>query len=404
LVRGLGAQALTLRIAQIDPSLFTWPYDSALSLALVNAGHDVRLIGRPPRPNEEQGAALELLVPHFYRSLELPIAAKLPRKAFLAWKGVSHTYGMARLLPALRAFRPDVIHFQWSPLPAVDRRFVPSLKRIAKTVLTVHDSSPFNGAPVSSAQLAGAISIMSSFDRVIVHTEAAKIRLLGYGLPAEHISRVAHGLLDRYPLSETQNERRPGAPVEILMFGYLKPYKGIDVLLRAAAAMSREALERTHILIIGKPMMDLTPIRQMISDLQLAEHVTLEARFVPDKEVGDLFARADVVALPYREIDASGVLMTAITAGIPVVASRLGLIAEMLEDGRHGRLTPPGDYDSLADALEEVVVSDELRATMSRNIKALHASTPDWDTIARQTIDLYQELIGPSDPTGIRSG
>lgn len=383
-----------MRIAQIDPSLFTWPYDSALSLAMVEAGHDVRLFGRPPRPSEEQGAALDLLVPHFYRTLALPVAARLPRPAFLALKGISHTYGMARLLPALREFGPDVIHFQWSPLPAVDRRFVPSLRRIAKTVLTVHDSSPFNGTPGSSAQLAGAISIMASFDRVIVHTDAAKTRLLGYGLADEHIRRVPHGLLDRYPLGATREDRKPGEPVEVLMFGYLKHYKGVDVLLRAAAAMDRVALERTQILIVGKPMMDLAPLHRMISDLNLGDHVTLEARFVPDEEVGGLFARADIVALPYREIDASGVLMTAITAGIPVVASRLGLIAEMLEDGKHGRLVAPEDYSGLARALEEVVLSDGARATMSENVKALHASIPDWGAIARQTVDLYQELTG----------
>ena len=385
-----------MKIALVDPSLFTWPYDSALALALVELGHDVRVFGRPPRCEEEQGAALDLLVPHFYGILARLEATRLPRPAFLALKGISHTFGMACLLRALREFRPDVIHLQWSPLPVVDRRFVPALKRIATTVFTVHDSSPFNGAPGSSAQLAGAVAIMSSFHHVIVHTDSARARLVGYGLPRQQVSRVPHGLLDHYPLTVATQEHKLDNRVEILMFGYLKRYKGIDILLRAAAAMEPEAFGKIHILIVGKPMMDILPLRQMINELGLNEHVTLDPRFVPDEEVGNLFARADIVALPYREIDASGVLMTAIAGGIPVVASRLGLIAEMLEDGIHGRLVAPGDDRALANALEQVVLSEDLRIAMRQNVRALHTSIPSWDVIARTTVRLYEDVARQS--------
>jgi len=386
-----------MRIAQIDPSLFTWPYDSALSLALAEAGHEVRIFGRPPRP-AEKGPARALLDPHFYKELANPVAEKLPRPVFLGWKGLSHTYGMSRLLMRLREFKPDVIHFQWAPLPVVDRLFVPALRRIAKTVLTVHDSSPFNGAPGASVQLAGAIAIMSSFDRVIVHTEAAKQRLVSYGLEADHVRRVPHGPLEGSSVVVPRRERNPLDPIEILMFGLIKPYKGADVLLRAAAVMSRQALQKARIRIIGKPMMDLAPLVKIIEEGKIAEYVRIEPRFVPDEEVGELFSRADIVALPYREIDASGVLMTAITAGIPIVASRVGLFAELLEDGKHGSLLKVEDHHGLARALEALVLSDERRAEVSANVKALHASIPSWASIAHQTVSLYNELLTPERP------
>jgi glycosyltransferase involved in cell wall biosynthesis len=382
-----------MKIAQVDPSLFTWPYDSALALALRAAGHDVKIFGRPPRHLEETGAALELLVPHFYKSSAWPVLARVPQRLGLGWKALTHVAGMARLLRELRTLRPDVIHFQWSPVPLVDRHFVTALSRISRTVLTVHDSTPGNGTPRAGARLAESVATMRAFDRIIVHTEAARLRLLEYGIPAARIRVVAHGMLDRYPLDVTESPRRPGDEVEVLMFGYLKPYKGIDVLLSAAAEMSPEALAGVRIRIVGKPLMEVAPLRKMIADLGLTGHVELDPRFVPDDEVGRLFARADIVALPYREIDASGVLMTAITAGVPVVGSRLGLVAELLEDQEHGRLVQPGDHVALARALEELVGSRSLLRQMSRNVSDLHTRIPTWDVIAAQTGSIYEELL-----------
>lgn len=386
-----------MRVALIDPSLFTWPYDSALALALVEAGHTVRIFGKPPRATDA-GPALSLLQPHFYRELERPIAHKLPHALYLGLKGLSHTIHMARLLRELRSFRPDVIHFQWAPLPAVDRLYVPALRRIAKTVLTVHDSAPFNGNPRSALQAAGSISIMSSFDRLIVHTQTAADRLRSYGIAAERIYRIPHGPLDdaagahdhspAIPRAGTD----PDAPVTVLLFGRIKHYKGADLLLRAAAAMRPELLTRTRIRIVGQPFMDLAPLHTIIEDSGIGPYVQLEPRFVSEDEVSQLLGSADVVALPYREIDASGVMMTAISAGVPIVATRVGLFAELLEDGVHGRLVDPEDHKALARALEELVESPQLRSQMGEQVRALRDALPTWRSIAEQTSRLYAEL------------
>ena len=384
-----------MRIALIDPSLFTWPYDAELALALAKAGHEVRIYGKPPRA-ADTGPALELLEPHFYRKLELPLAQRLPRPVFLGIKGLSHTVGMARLVAELRAFRPDVIHFQWTPLPLVDRMYLPVLRRIAKLVLTVHDSAPFNGAPRSALQMAGAIKILSDFDRLIVHTQAAAERLSNYGLSPERIRRIAHGPLEGSSVVVPRRERTAanGAdrPVDILLFGRIKPYKGADVLLHAAAAMRREVLEKARIHIVGQPFMDLAPLHTIVHDAGIGAHVLIEPRFVSDAEVGELLAAADIVALPYRDIDASGVLMTAISAGVPIVATRVGLFAELLEDGKHGRIIAVNDHLALARALEELVQDPELRGRIGRQVRALRDALPTWSSIAEDTANLYLEL------------
>src|ERR1700712_4371484 len=116
-----------MKVALIDPSLFTWPYDAALALGLSSVGHQVTVFGKP-LVAADAGPAHALLAPHFYRSLAQPFAQRLPRPVFMGLKGGSHILAMQRLVSELRALKPDVIHFQWTPLPAVDRWFLPALR------------------------------------------------------------------------------------------------------------------------------------------------------------------------------------------------------------------------------------------------------------------------------------
>jgi glycosyltransferase involved in cell wall biosynthesis len=396
-----------MRVAMIDPSLFTWPYDAALAVALRDAGHEVAIFGKPIDPNEA-GPAHPLLREHFYRELDSAIAKKLPRPAFLLGKGVLHVRDMVALLSALRAFRPDVIHVQWAPLAIVDRWFIPQLRAIAPLVMTVHDSVPYNGSPRSYLQRLSAVAIMGRFDRLIVHTRVAEQRLAEYGLASQNVRLIPHGpmgvapVLDAVDAAESgRRQKLPGAPVEILLFGRIKPYKGADVLVRAAAAMRPEIVRQCKIRIIGKPFMDLAPLEQEIARAGLGENVVIEPRFIAENEVGQLLAGTDIIALPYREIDASGVLMSCLSAGVPVVASRIGLFAEMLVDGEHGRLVGVEDHLGLARALEDLVVNSERRVAMGAAVKKLRADMPTWASIAEMTANLYQELTGIEGNSGI---
>jgi glycosyltransferase involved in cell wall biosynthesis len=383
-----------MRIALIDPSLFTWPYDAALSLALDAAGHEVVIFGKP-LSDAGAGPAHALLRPHFYRQLDSDAAKRLSRRAFLARKGVSHVWDMTRLLQELKAWKPDVIHVQWSPLPIVDRWFVPALRGIAPLVMTVHDAVPYNGSPRSRLQRMSAISIMARFDRLIVHTRATGQRLKSYGLPAERIRRISHGPLgEALPSAGAAAPTRAAEdPVCILLFGQMKPYKGADVLLRALAAMPHDILARCRVRIVGKPMMDLSALLQFVRDASLGDYVQVEARFVPETEVSSLLAWADIMAMPYRQIDASGVLMMSLGFGVPIVATRVGLFAEILEDGKHGRLVEVDDHLALARALEELVANPALRARMGAAARQLRDEIPGWDMIAQQTSQLYRELL-----------
>lgn len=384
-----------MKVAMVDPSLFTLPYDTELRNALVDRGHEVRLFGRPLRGDEKKtvnGAAAPV-DPHFYRWLDGEGWRRAPHSLYLAAKGVNHLWSMTRFLSELERWRPDVVHFQWVPLPAVDRLFLEKVRRIAPIVLTVHDSNPFNGNPSSRLQKIGAHDIFGQFDHLIVHTDAARDRLAGGGLAAARISRIPHGLL---PANDPGGER-PEAPrtdgtLDLLLFGKIKHYKGVDVLIRAMALLPPAVAARSRVVIAGKPEMPMGEMRQLAADLGVAERVVFDLRFLDADEMPDLFARSTALVFPYRAIDTSGVLLAAMAAGRPIVASRLGTFAELLTDGEHGYLVPPDDPQALADAIARLLRDEEGLRRMGANVRALVDRIPSWRDIAGRTEDVYRGL------------
>jgi glycosyltransferase involved in cell wall biosynthesis len=381
-----------MKIALIDPSLFTWPYDHALVDGLTESGHAVTLFTKHLSPKEPGKNAPEI-VEFFYPGLQTNWAQKLPHAVFLALKGLMHPICLLNLLRHLRRIQPDVIHFQWAPLPVIDRFFLPAIRSIAPAILTVHDSAPFNDNPRSVLQRIGAIRIMSSFDRLIVHTNRARQRLIDHGLPAGKIAIIPHGVLDSVPLARFAKSDASES-VTVLLFGKIKPYKGTDVLIRALAAMPATSRARCRVRVVGKPYMDMEPLFALARELGVASNVIWDLRFVAEDELNRIFAEADVIVMPYREIDASGVLMLGLSTGLPIVASSIGLFAEVLEDGEHGRLVTPDKPAELAEAITALVDNSAERRRMSHNVQALRASIPDWQAIGAQTAALYDVALG----------
>ena len=149
---------------------------------------------------------------------------------------------------------------------------------------------------------------------------------------------IPHGAFDYLTRQEDEEPLPPdlaGAegPV-ILAFGLIRPYKGTDVLLEAFARMREDA----ELWIVGRPMVPMEPLRALAD--AAPGRVRFVDRFVPDAQVPALMRRADVVALPYRNIEQSGVLYTALAFGRPLVLSDIGGFPEVAELGA-ARTVPP---------------------------------------------------------------
>ena len=384
-----------MRAALVDPSLFTLPYDVALAGGLGQAGVQVDFYGRAL--TREDGAAAGLAIqPCFYRVAGSGLARALPAKLRLAVKGLDHLASMRRLLTVLRRARPDVIHFQWLPLPLFDSRLLPAFRRVAPVVLTVHDTDPFNGAPTARLQSAGFAASLAGCDRLIVHTAQGAGRLAALGVDPARVVVMPHG-----PLA-APGEAGPDdmqGELSFVLFGKIKPYKGADLLVEAYAGLPEPARRQARLRIVGQPYMELDGLRALAAARGVADRLALEPRFVEDAEMGSVFAPRSVAVFPYREIEASGVLSLALAHGRPVIASRLGNFAETLHDGVDGRLVAPGDVDGLRAAMLELIDDRALAAARGRQARTLAGALPGWPEIGRRTRALYEDVRGGADAT-----
>jgi glycosyltransferase involved in cell wall biosynthesis len=391
-----------MKIAIIDPSLFTAPYDEALCAALQAQGHDVTLYARP-RYNDEPAPHPDVCCePLFYSFAKAVQGTYEPIR--LTIKAADHVSSCLRLLNRLSEARPDVIHFQWTPIPAVDRLFLAHFARLAPLVLTVHDTRPFNDRPSSPLQRLAANTIYPLFDRLIVHTQIGKGRLCEAGVNPGKIHRIAHGALVSDGLTPNAIVLPPPVQnaVTVLLIGKLKPYKGADVLIRAVKLIPEPVRRRARFVVAGKPYMDVDELYALCEEEDVVSAFDFDLRFLPEESLTQYLARASIFVFPYRDIEASGVLFAALRWGRPIVASALGAFSELLRDGIHGHLVPPDDPPALARALTKLILDRTTRIQMGRAAAALHDTIPSWDRIARETAALYRraglwpEAPGPS--------
>jgi len=213
-------------------------------------------------------------------------------------------------------------------------------------------------------------------DAYLTHTRelAAEIARM---VPGAQIEVFPHPVFE-YPQPSGSLPRR--AELELLMFGIVRAYKGLDVLLRSLALSQRPSVKLS---VVGELWPDAGDVRRLAADLGIEHKLELALHYVPDAEAAEYFARADVVMLPYRSVTGSGVLPLAFYYGKPVAASRLPGFAELVREGETGWLLPPGDAEAWADAIDRDLSAEAARA-MSSGIQAARQ---------RLSFDGFAELV-----------
>jgi glycosyltransferase involved in cell wall biosynthesis len=367
-----------IRVQLVDPSAFTPPYDRALAAALARGGAEVELLtsgflyGPVPEPDGYRVREC------FYRR---STARGLDAPARRAFKLAEHVPDMLRFR---RHADADVIHYQWLTVPQLDALLLPPRR---PRVMTAHYVLP---PQPTRRQLAGARRAFGAMDAVIAHSEHGARRLReAVGVDPARVRVIHHGAFDyltRLPEEKPLPPELEGAegPV-ILSFGLLRPYKGVDTLLEAF-----RRIEGAELWIAGNPRMDVAPLRRLAAEA--AGRVRFLTRFVEDAEIPALMRRADVVVLPYRDAEHSGVLYASLAFGKPLVLSAVGGFPEVAEQGA-ARLVPPEDPAALAATLSDLVGDESARTELSEAAARAATGAYSWDEAAQQTLALYRELI-----------
>jgi glycosyltransferase involved in cell wall biosynthesis len=371
-----------ISVEVVDPPAFTPPYDHALCGGLADCGVEVELVtsrfSHGPVP-EARGYLVE---ERFYRTADrFGGSHPLLRRALRAAEHVPEMLSYAG--SASSPGGPDIVHWQWLPIPRLDAYLLGSHH---PRVFTMHWRLPEAGSRIGR-QLT---RLLSRFDAVVSHTEHGARRLAAdFAVPSDRIHVIPHGALD-YLTRQATEQPLPAAlaavegPV-ILAFGLVRPYKGTEILIQAL-----EQVPDAELWVVGKPMMEMDDLKKLAG--AHSSRVRFVERFIPDQEIPAFMRRADLVCLPYRNIEQSGVLYAALAFGKPLVLSDVGGFPEIAAEGA-ARLHPAGDSVALGSLLAELLSSPEELRSLSEASLRLSADRYSWSQIGEQTAAMYRRLL-----------
>lgn len=378
-----------MKVLVVDPSLYTPPYDGALCGALLARGHDVTLVGRPPRPTDPPLGAAVPVVPLFYADSEARRAAEGDGRWLKVRKAFEHVGDVRRLVEYVRATRPDVVHWQWPSLPWIDAGAVEALQPAVAQVATVHDANVFHQHGLARLRAVGWTRFLRAADRLIAHLATTRQALQALGIDGGRVAIVPHGI---FP-AEAAGPRATGGDgrLHAVAFGRLTRDKGIDVLAGALARLQPATRERILFHVAGPVPVGDRASQAVVDSLRGLQHVRVRNEFVPEAELNALLRAADVGVFAHREVDASGALMKALAYDLAVVASDIPAFVELFGGTRAARHFRAGDPDALAAALDALAADPGEIARLKAATGSLRAAELSWPSVAERTERVYDD-------------
>jgi D-inositol-3-phosphate glycosyltransferase len=324
-------------------------FTNTLARELTKAGHDVHIVGFAklfPRA----------LFPGKSQLDDSPTAVRCESERVVipwrrrTWKEAART---------IAKHEPDVIAAMWWMPPfafgyrALFRALPKELQN--RFVYIIHDVVSHERFP-GDAWLAK-LALKESL-RFLILSRAVEQRLIRL-LPETRATQVVfapHPLYeDLRPFAGTAEEARAQlgvtAPRVLLFFGFIRRYKGLDILLRALPEI-RARCGDVQLLVCGPFHQNRARYEKLMAQLGIAAHVVVQDRYFSGNDVAPCFAAADAVVLPYRSATQTGVAPMAFALGTPVIATRVGGLAEAVTDGETGFLVEPDNPRKLAEAVE----------------------------------------------------
>jgi len=243
-----------------------------------------------------------------------------------------------------------------------------------------HEHRPFDGA--LTRYFTGGV------DAFIAMSETVRRDLLTL-LPSATCRLVPHPVYDVFgePSAKAAARAALGLPANepiLLFFGFVRAYKGLDVLLDALPRIRERVPAR--LLVLGEFYAGREETDRRIAALGLRDAVVVQDGFVPNERVGVYFSASDVVVLPYRSATQSGIVPIALQMRRPVISTNVGGLAEMVHDGVTGLLVPPENPSALADAVVRYF-EESLEEPFARAIE-VERQRYSWEAMASAVAQL----------------
>jgi glycosyltransferase involved in cell wall biosynthesis len=220
----------------------------------------------------------------------------------------------------------------------------------------------------------------------------ARLVTAAYGLPSPTLTVIPHPSYDHHEPPPPPRGRPPGE-CALLYFGVIRPFKGVEDLIRAFDAIPPTEIGGYRLTIAGETWERHFLPAELAASSRYRDRITFIDRYLTDDEVSELFARADVVVLPYRRCSQSGPLHIAMHYGLPVVVTAVGGLVEAVEGYVGATLAKPGDPLALMHAIRQA------RERSGRRFPAPRR----WEDSARRYLELFEDLVrGPETARRLR--
>jgi glycosyltransferase involved in cell wall biosynthesis len=286
-------------------------------------------------------------------------------------------------------FQPDVILFKyWIPFFAPAYGVIARIaKRLAKKrgqpapkIIFIADNVVPHEKRPGDMQLTR--FAFAAVDYFIVHSDAVERELMRVH-PSATFVKLPHGIFEIFGESMSMAEARrslnipQGVPV-ILFFGYIREYKGLDILLRAIPNLLKKMPE-LRVVVAGEFYSNEAEYHSLIDTLSIPKkNLLLATDYIPNDEVAMYFSAANVVVLPYRSATQSGIVPIAYQFDRPVIVTDVGGLRESVIDGLSGLIAP----EATPEEIEKQVMrffDEQLEATLSRGVQQ-EKKKYSWDT------------------------
>lgn len=298
------------------------------------------------------------------------------RSGVSLYNGIDWWWGSSlfRALKFLRIQRPEILVLEWWTAATLHTYLLLAiLGRALGTgiVIELHelqDPGEAGLAVVRRYGQWGLRALLKIAHGCVVHSKSdLEILESSYGSLNLQVALAAHGPYDQFAsVSESRDSpnaaaiaavRRAPRPdvVNLLFFGLIRPYKGLEDLLQVFNSLAPEEAESLWLTVVGETWEGCVEPAHLMATSPYADRITFVNEYVPDEVVAAAFAHADVVVLPYRRSSSSGILHIAMSCGLPVVLTSVGGLPEAAEGYAGAVFVPPCDLAALKGGLTKAV-------------------------------------------------
>lgn len=326
------------------------------------------------------------------------LTAEVPTFDGVDWWGWP---SVPRAVSFLRSQRPDVLILQWwsaSVLPWYLLLARQVIRRGRVVVVELHEDQDTGEARVPIIgwfARRGLKTLCRWAAMLVVHSTWDRDRMsASLGISPARFRVIPHG---PYPISGAAPEEATGLPrarprrdpseLRVLFFGTIRPYKGLEHLIRAFERVRRDFALPWKLVVVGETWEGWTLPLELIESSLYRDDIELVNRYVTDQEAAGYFQRADVVALPYLRSSASGPLAIAQACGLPVVVTAVGGLVEAVADYTGAVLVQPDSPEDLARGL---LAAADLR-------DRTHSAPISWQAVAKSYADIFATVVPAAD-------